>query len=83
MTIKAVEPNAQVVIDLEFIRPFKAQNVTTITLVPNGDRTDVTWTLTGPMTIMSRFVGIFFPMDKMVGGDFEKGLAQLKQVAEG
>lgn len=78
MTITEVGEDAYVVIDLQFIRPFKAHNTTRITLTPAGDATKVTWTLTGPMTFMSRVMGIFFSMDKMVGKDFEKGLVQLE-----
>lgn len=80
MTITEGEENKKVVIDLQFIRPFKAENVTTLTLVPDGGGTKVTWTITGPHTLMSKIFGLFFPMDKMVGKDFEKGLRQLEAV---
>ncbi len=51
-------------------------------LAPEGQATRVTWTMTGPMTLMTRVMGIFKSMDKMIGPDFEKGLARLKQAAE-
>lgn len=77
----ATEPS-QVEIDLEFLKPFKAKNKTTFSLVPEGDATQVTWTMTGEKTLLSRIMGIFKSMDAMVGPDFEKGLAKLKSTAE-
>ena len=47
-----------------------------------GDTTHVTWTTTGPKTFMTRFIGVFMSMDKMLGPDFEKGLAKLKALVE-
>jgi hypothetical protein len=83
MTItEAVEPSA-VVLDLDFIKPFKAHNVTRFALHQDGDSTQVTWTMTGAKTFMSKVMGIFMSMDKLVGRDFERGLAQLKTVVEG
>ena len=49
---------------------------------PSGEGSQVTWTMTGPKTLMTRVMGIFTSMDKIVGKDFEKGLARLKAVAE-
>ena len=69
-------------IALDFLKPFKASNTTTFSLAPDGDATNVTWTMTGPMTFMTKVMGIFKTMDKMIGPDFEKGLASLKAVAE-
>ena len=51
-------------------------------LTPEGDGTKVTWTMIGPNTLMTRLMGIFKSMDKLVGPDFEKGLLRLKTVAE-
>lgn len=70
-----------VVVDLVFLKPFKATNVTTFSLVPAGDATEVTWTMTGNRSAVMSVMGkVFF--DKAIGGDFEKGLAALKQSAE-
>lgn len=87
MTITDVEEAAKIVIDLRFLKPFKAENVTTITFaeVDGGTpecKTTVTWSMTGPLTLIGKIMGIFMSMDKMVGPDFEKGLAQLKALAE-
>ena len=83
MTITDVSEPSRVVLDLEFMKQFKAKNETVFDLTPAGDGTQVTWTLTGTHTILSRIMGIFVSMDKMVGKDFEKGLARLKADAEG
>lgn len=77
----AVEPSS-VQIALEFLKPFKSSSTTSFNLEPNGEATKVTWTMTGPMTMMTRVMGIFKSMDKMVGPDFEKGLTKLKGVSE-
>ncbi|MGB5168594.1 MAG: SRPBCC family protein [Acidimicrobiia bacterium] len=77
----AVEPSS-VQIALDFLKPFKSSSTTSFSLKPQGDATEVTWTMTGPMTLMARVMGVFKSMDKMVGPDFEKGLAQLKGATE-
>jgi uncharacterized protein YndB with AHSA1/START domain len=82
MEITAVEPDRLVRIRLDFIKPFKATNDTVIRCDPHGDSTMVTWTMTGKKTFISKLMGIFMSMDKMVGKDFEKGLAQLKATVE-
>ncbi len=82
MEIKGVEENSSVKIALEFVKPFKARNKTEFKLQPAGDGTEVTWVMMGRKTLMTRIMGIFRSMDKMVGPDFEKGLAKLKTVVE-
>ena len=78
---EAVEPST-VQIALDFLKPFKSSSTTTFNLKPQGDTTKVTWTMTGPKTLMTRVMGVFKSMDKMVGPDFEKGLTQLKGASE-
>jgi hypothetical protein len=80
MRITASTP-AAVVVDLEFLKPFKATNVTTFTLATVGDATEVTWTMTGSRSAIMSLAGRLF-FDKAIGHDFEKGLAALKQEAE-
>lgn len=86
MTITDVTPNERIDIDLEFLKPFKAQNKTTFTLTEKGEAdgsaTEVTWSMTGKNTLMTKVMSLFTSMDKMVGKDFEKGLAQLKAESE-
>jgi uncharacterized protein YndB with AHSA1/START domain len=69
-------------IKLDFLKPFKSHSQTRFALAPEGDTTKVTWTMKGPKTFATKVMGIFTSMDKLVGKDFEKGLAQLKTVAE-
>ena len=78
---EVVEP-ASVQIALEFLKPFKSSSTTTFNLQPQGESTEVTWTMTGPNTLMTRIMGIYKSMDKMVGPDFEMGLSQLKAATE-
>jgi Polyketide cyclase / dehydrase and lipid transport len=78
---RANEPN-EVQVDLQFIKPFKSSNVTSFRFDPEGDGTRVTWSMTGPRSFAVKIMGLFKSMDKMVGPDFEKGLARLKQVSE-
>jgi uncharacterized protein YndB with AHSA1/START domain len=82
MEITENAPPSKVAIKLDFIKPFKSTNQTAFTLQPQGDGTLVTWTMTGPSEFITKLMGVFVSMDKMIGKDFEKGLSQLKAVAE-
>ena len=75
-------PPSQVTLKLDFTRPFEAHNIVDFTLEPRGDSTQVTWAIHGPSPFMSKVMGIVFDMDKMIGKDFEAGLAELKTVSE-
>ena len=81
-TITESRPSELIRIRLEFLKPFAATNTAQFTFRPDGDQTAVTWSLTGTRSFMFKAVGLFMNMDKMVGGQFEEGLAQLKAVAE-
>ncbi len=72
----------KVSIKLDFHKPMEASNVAEFALQPKGDATDVTWAMYGPMPFISKIMCVFFDMDKMIGPDFEKGLAALKTVSE-
>jgi len=78
MTLTESRPSDLIRIKLEFIRPFKATNTTEFTFKPQDGQTLVTWTMTGRNNFMSKAFCLFMNMDKMVGGDFEKGLANMK-----
>ena len=82
MEIKRAEPG-RITIQLDFTRPFKASNTAEFSLTPIDGGTRVTWAMFGPKTLMSKVMGLFFSMDAVVGKDFEKGLVDLKAVAEG
>ena len=80
--LEAIGPN-RIAMRLAFEKPFKTTNRVEFTLQPQGAKTQVTWAMTGPMPYLSRLMTTFFDMDKMVGGDFEAGLANLKAAVEG
>ena len=82
MEITAIEPAARIVIKLDFLKPFAAHNMAEFTFVREGDGTKVTWAMTGPVTLMSKIMGLFFSTEKLVGPQFEEGLANLKRAAE-
>lgn len=82
MTTTAATPASRLEMKLEFLKPFKATNTTTFALAPDGAGTKVTWSMDGTNGFVAKLFGLFMNMDKTVGGDFEKGLAQLKTVAE-
>ena len=79
MTITDAQPPKSVTIRLEFLKPFAATNTTLFDFAPRGTGTNVTWTMTGHNNFVSKAFCLFMDMDKMVGGDFEKGLANLDQ----
>lgn len=79
--VEADEPS-RVRIDLVFEKPFKARNDTVFGIQPEGSGSRVTWSMTGHKTLMTKVLGIFTSMDKMLGPDFEKGLGRLKATAE-
>lgn len=72
----------KITISLDFTKPFEAHNIVEFTVVPAGDATHVTWAMHGPQLYIGKIVGLFIDVDKMVGRDFEAGLAKLKTVAE-
>lgn len=82
MTIEQDAPQ-KVGIRLEFLKPFPGRSTLTFTLEPEaGGATRVNWNMLGESTFMTKLMGVFTSMDKMVGPDFERGLAQLKTRAE-
>lgn len=81
MTILDTKPNELIDIKLEFIKPWEATNQTQFTFQAAGDKTTVTWTMSGAANFMSKAMSLVKSMDEMVGSDFEKGLAKLKEAA--
>ena len=69
-------------IKLDFMVPFEAHNMAEFELVPQGSATQVNWIMSGPRPFMLKIMCLFMSMDKMVGKDFEKGLANLKAEVE-
>ncbi|KRF17755.1 transcriptional regulator [Nocardioides sp. Soil797] len=72
----------QIVANVHFHRPFKANNAVTFTFAPVAEGTEVTWGMTGQQKGLMGLIGKLIPMDKLLGKDFEKGLAQLKASVE-
>lgn len=75
-------PSQSVRVKLDFLKPFESHNTTDYTLTPAGDSTRVTWAMYGPSTFPSKVMQVFMSMDKMIGGDFDRGLAGIKAIAE-
>jgi uncharacterized protein YndB with AHSA1/START domain len=83
MTILESRPNELIRIKLDFIRPFACTNTAEFTFKPDAGSTHVTWSMSGEKNFMAKAFGLFCNMDKMVGADFEKGLAQMNTAAQG
>lgn len=75
-------PPSKVTLDLDMLAPLKAHNIVEFTLEPKGDTTHVTWAMNGQVPYVAKIVHVFLNVDKMVGQDFEAGLANLKAIAE-
>src|ERR1044071_2792891 len=73
---------SRVAMDLDFMKPFEAHNKVAFTLAPKGDATEVVWAMQGPVPYPAKIVHVFVDMDRMVGAQFEAGLANLKTVTE-
>ncbi|MCI0618181.1 SRPBCC family protein [bacterium] len=82
LTITESRPSDLIRMKLEFLKPFQATNTAEFTFKPQGNQTVVTWTMTGKNNVIAKAIHLFMDMDKMVGGDFEMGLAQIKSVVE-
>ncbi len=82
LTIADASTPNKVTINLDMLKPIEAHNIVEFTLEPKGNGTDVTWAMHGSVSYPAKVMHSIFNMDKMVGSDFETGLANLKAVAE-
>lgn len=82
MEILETVPPQRVRIKLDFIEPFEANDQVDFTLTPVADGTTVRWLMQGPMPYISKLMSVFVSMDRLIGKDFEAGLANLKALAE-
>ncbi|MDD5322402.1 MAG: SRPBCC family protein [Methylococcales bacterium] len=82
MTIIESRPDEFIRFKLEFLKPFKATNTAEFTFNSENDQTTVTWSMYGKNNFMSKAMGLIMNCERMVGGQFEKGLAALKSVVE-
>jgi len=73
---------SKIVIQLDFIKPFEGHNTAEFTMLPQGDATHVIWLMHGPAPFINKVMQVFMNLDKMIGKDFEAGLASLKQATE-
>ena len=82
MLITESVPSSMVKIDLNFSKPFEAHNQVVFSIQPQAGGSVVSWEMAGPAPLISRVMHVFFNIDKMVGKDFEDGLAAMKAAAE-
>ncbi|WP_338863848.1 SRPBCC family protein [Myxococcus stipitatus] len=82
MTIEESRPTEFVRIKLEFIKPFTVTNTSTFTFKPVEGGTEVTWAMSGNNNFVSKAFSLLMDMDKLLGKDFESGLANMKTVVE-
>ena len=73
---------SKIVIKLDFFAPFEGHNTAEFTMLPQGDATNLTWRMHGPVPFVAKIMHVFINMDRMVGKDFEIGLANLKRLTE-
>lgn len=83
MTITESRPHELIRMELEFVRPMEGNSQSIFTFEPRGPGTAVTWTMFGHNNFLAKAICLFMNSEKMVGGQFEKGLAKLKAAAEG
>lgn len=81
MLITESTPEA-IALDLNFVKPFKAENKVLFTFMPIHGGTRITWSMEGKNNFFGKAICLFMDMDKMVGGDFEKGLKDIKRQSE-
>jgi hypothetical protein len=83
MTIEESVPGQKVRMKLEFVKPMASTGTCALTLAGMPTGSFVTWSMDGNHNFIGKAFGLFMDMDNMLGSDIEKGLAQLKTVAEG
>ncbi|NOT13269.1 MAG: SRPBCC family protein [Methylococcaceae bacterium] len=82
MTIIESRPDDLIRFKLEFLKPFKATNTAEFTFKSENAQTTVTWSMSGKNNFIGKAMGLIMNCDKMVGGQFEQGLASLKSIVE-
>jgi hypothetical protein len=73
---------SKILIKLDFFKPFEGHNTAEFTMLPQGGATNLVWAMYGPTPFIGKIMHVFINMDKMVGKDFEVGLANLKRLTE-
>jgi uncharacterized protein YndB with AHSA1/START domain len=75
-------PPSRVNMRLDMIKPMEGHNAIVFALQPQSGGTNVSWAMSGEYNFITKVVGLLFNMDRMIGGEFGKGLADLKAMAE-
>ncbi|HYD15257.1 MAG TPA: SRPBCC family protein [Hyphomicrobium sp.] len=83
MTLVESQPNDHIRIRVDFLKPWEGTNMSDFTFTADGPRTVVNWAMSGEQGFLQKAICVFMNPDKMVGEQFEKGLANLKKRAEG
>lgn len=83
MTITETRPHELVRFRLDFVRPFEGTSDAEFTFRPDSRGTVVTWSMSGKNNFIGKAMCLFMNQDKMIGGEFEKGLASLRAITEG
>lgn len=82
MTILESKPGERILIQLDFLKPMAGTSTAEFTFRPEAGQTSVTWSMFGKNNFIAKAMGLFMNCDEMIGGQFEKGLAQMKSVVE-
>src|SRR5262249_43588477 len=82
MKILESQPNKLIRIQLDFLKPMRGTDTAEWTFTPEGSGTRVSWTMFGKNNFVSKAMSLVMNCDKMIGGQFEKGLSQLQSVVE-
>ncbi len=86
MEITGATSSSKIVIKLDFLKPMEARNIAEFTIEPQAEGQEnavrVTWAMFGPALFIGKLMTVFISMDKMVGGSFEQGLANLRRISE-
>lgn len=82
LAITASVPASQIVMQLDMLQPMKTTNTVIFTLAPVENGTKVTWAMHGKTPYLAKIFHVFMDMDRMVGGQFEAGLLNLKTISE-
>jgi Polyketide cyclase / dehydrase and lipid transport len=83
MTLIESKPAERIRIKLDFVKPMEGTSIAQFVFTPQGESTAVTWSMTGHNNFIAKAVCLFMNMDRMIGGDFEQGLVNLRAVVEG
>lgn len=75
-------PHDRIEIQLDFLKPFAATHTAIFTFKPEGQKTVLTWRMTGKNNFIGKVFALLMNMDKMVGGQFEQGLSKIKSITE-